>query len=106
MLKNFISGVITVLFLIIINIILNDLTDTHFIDVMLFVGIVISLIIMFFSSSGGFTTKYTDLAMGNPANDKGDKNFKFSPNVPFIVSVTYALAGLLAILFIYVDYFS
>ncbi|MGX9933660.1 hypothetical protein ACW0KB_20960 [Virgibacillus salarius] len=81
------------------------MTDTQFIDVMLLVGIVISLIIMFFSSSGGFTTKYTDLVMGNHANDENDNIFKFSPNVPFIVSVAYAFIGLLAILFVYIDYF-
>lgn len=108
MAKKIMKGILTILFLVLINLGLSHLTNSHFIDYMFFVGLAITVIIVFFSSSGGFTTEYTDVVTNKTnkvLNKEEEKGFKFKLNVYFLVSLLYTIIGFIAGIYLYRSYF-
>src|SRR5699024_1338287 len=107
MVINIIKGIITIIFLESGNFVLSHLTNSHFIDYMFFVGMAVTIFIMFFSSSGKFTTEYTDVVTNKTnkiLSNKKEQGFKFKPNIYFLISLLYTVIGLIVGVIFYINY--
>jgi len=107
MVTNIIKGIITIIFLVSGNFVVSHLTNSHFIDYMFFVGLAVTIFILFFSSSGGFTTEYTDVVTNKTnkiLSNKKEQGFKFKPNIYFLTSLLYTVIGLIVGIIFYINY--
>ena len=105
--KRIISGVITLIVLVGTNFIVSKSTNTNFIDFSLGVGLIMSVIIWFFTSKGGVTSTYTDVTMQSQTTNwkmKKEKH-KFNPNIAFYTAVIYTLVSIVFTFIYYKDYF-
>lgn len=104
--KKIITIVITLLVLVGLNYGLTHLTHTRFIDFAFFIGIIVTVIIWFFTSKGGYSTRSLDATIqgttGIKANEYKDE---FSPNIAFYTSLVYTVITLVAVIYHYKSYF-
>ncbi|MFF2449460.1 hypothetical protein ACFVSW_20680 [Neobacillus sp. NPDC058068] len=104
--KKVITIAITLLVLLGLSYGVTYFTSTKFIDIAFFVGIAITVIIWFYTSKGGLTTKNTDMLVQSATGIKmGEQKYEFSPNLAFITSLAYTLITLAAMLYCYRSYF-
>ena len=85
---------------------LTFISNAKFIDFTFFVGLTVSVLIWFFNSKGGFSSRNVDMSVQSTTGIKADiEKFKFYPNVAFFTSVTYTVLSLAATFFYYRNYF-
>ncbi|MDY0395506.1 hypothetical protein ACFSMW_18190 [Virgibacillus halophilus] len=81
-------------------------THTKFIDFAFLIGIAVTVIIWFFTSKGGQTTRILDATIQESTGIKGDQEkHEFSPNVAFYTSLIYTIITLAAVIYHYKSYF-
>lgn len=74
-------------------------------DYSFFVGLAVTIIIWFFTSKGGLTTKNTDMLVQSTTGIKMEhQKFEFSPNLAFITSLIYAIVTFAVMLYQYRSY--
>ena len=105
--KRFISIIVTLLVLFGINYAVAYFTNTKFIDYSFGVGLVFSIIIWFFTSRGGLTSRLTDgIVQMETTNFKLKADtYKFSPNTAFLTSLAYTLVAIICTIYYYRQYF-
>jgi len=97
--------VITLLFLLGISFGVAYYTHTKFIDFSFLTGFAVTVIIWFFTSKGGFTSRHTDLQVQGTTGIKVEQQkFEFSPNLAFITSLAYTIILFAAALYHYRSY--
>ncbi|KQL52310.1 hypothetical protein AN964_01290 [Heyndrickxia shackletonii] len=105
--KRIISIFVTLLILLGINYAVAYYTNTKFIDYSFGVGLVFSIIIWFFTSKGGLTSRITDGIVQMESTNfklKAD-TYKFSPNAAFFTSLAYTLVAIIITFYYYRQYF-
>jgi hypothetical protein len=104
--KRIITIVITLLVLTGLSYGISYYTHTSFIDYAFFIGIVVTVIIWFFTSKGGFTSRNIDMTIqGTTGIKANEQKYEFSPNVAFITSLVYTIIMLIAVIYYYRSYF-
>ncbi|WP_462411406.1 hypothetical protein [Neobacillus sp. Marseille-QA0830] len=81
--------------------------NVKFVDFSFFVGLVVTVIIGFFRSEGGFTSQYTDSKIqSQTTNFKLKKqSFKFTPTIAFLTSLIYTIVSFIVMIIHYRSYF-
>lgn len=106
--KKIISGFITLIVLLASNYFLAKLLKLPFLELSFMTGLILSIIIGFFSSEGGFTTEMTNTSikrfMSSESRNR-DHFVKFSMNTPFLVALVYTIISAIASVVKYWDYF-
>ncbi len=104
--KRLITIIITLFVLFSLSFGITYFTHTKFIDYSFFIGIVVTAIIWFFTSKGGYTSRNVDMTVQGTTGIKTEqlKN-EFSPNVAFFTSLAYTAISLVVMLFQYRNYF-
>lgn len=104
--KRLITIVITLIVLTGLSYGITYYTHTKFIDYSFFIGLSITVIIWFFTSKGGYTSRNLDISVQATTGIKVDQEkYEFSPNVAFLTSMAYTIITLVAMLFHYRSYF-
>ncbi|MBM7586983.1 hypothetical protein JOC86_003535 [Bacillus pakistanensis] len=99
-------GVLTLFILAVLNGVTAYLFNQSFIDVAFPVGLLLAIIIKFFTSSGGFVADTTRLNLQLQTGIKVEREEKkFETNVAFYTAVAYTVVSLFASLIVYKDYF-
>jgi hypothetical protein len=81
-------------------------THTKFIDYSFFIGLASTVIIWFFTSKGGHTSRYLDMTVQGTTGVKVDQQkYEFSPSVVFLTSLAYTIISLGVMLYYYRSYF-
>ncbi|WP_026568283.1 hypothetical protein [Bacillus sp. UNC41MFS5] len=81
-------------------------THSKFIDYSFFIGLAVTVIIWFFTSKGGYTSRNLDVSVQGTTGIKVDQQkYEFSPNFAFLTSLVYTIINLGAMLFHYRSYF-
>ncbi|ETI67768.1 hypothetical protein [Neobacillus vireti] len=105
MFKKLVIIVITLLVLIGLSFGLSLYIQSKFFDYSFFVGLAVSIVIWFFTSKGGITTKNTDMLVQSTTGIKMEhQKFEFSPNLVFITSLFYTIVTFAGMLYQYRDY--
>lgn len=103
--KKVITVIITLIFLIILTFITAFYTKNKFIDLSFFVGLAITVCVMFFSSKGGITTRRLNMKNKRSRINVEEQKFEFYPNYIFFTSVLYTILSLIITLLYYRNYF-
>lgn len=103
--KLIINIVITLLVLLGLSFGFTYLTDTKFIDYSFLVGMIVSIIIWFSNSKGGFTSRLTDMTVQGTTGIKMEgQKFEFKPNIAFFTSLSYTIITFGVMLYHYRSY--
>lgn len=104
--KRIISGLITIVVLVGVTFIVSIITNTTFFDFSFGVGLVMSVIIWFYTSKGGFTSTFTDETMQIQSTNWKIKKEKhtFNPNIAFYTAVFYTLISIVCTFIYYKEY--
>ncbi|MBM7691417.1 hypothetical protein JOC77_000822 [Peribacillus deserti] len=95
----------TLLFIGLINY-LCTFTGMKFIDSSFFCGLLSTIIIHFFTSTGGFSSNQVRLQVQAQTGMKvEEEETSFHPSVAFYTAVAYTVVSLIAIIIYYKDYF-
>jgi hypothetical protein len=100
-----ISFFLTLVVIGVLNFGVTLVSDISFIDSSFFVGLICVFIIFYFSSSGGFSSRYVDFQIQGQTGIKvisSDK--KFSPSFAFFASIVYLVGAIIATFIQYKDY--
>ncbi|CRK81596.1 hypothetical protein [Neobacillus massiliamazoniensis] len=105
--KKALSIIITLAISIGLSFGLSYYMKTNFIDFSFFVGLVVTVIIWFFTSKGGFTSRFADsMIQSQTTNFKmKSQSFQFNPNIAFLTSLTYTIISFITMLIHYRSYF-
>lgn len=104
--KRLITIIITSLILLGLSYAVTYYTHTKFIDFSFFVGLVVTVIVWFFTSKGGFTSRNAEMMVQSQTGIKIEKQkYEFSHNVVFFTSLAYTLISLVTMLYQYRCYF-
>ncbi|NRD79861.1 hypothetical protein HPT25_21220 [Bacillus sp. BRMEA1] len=104
--KRLITVVITFLVLIGLSYGITYCTHTKLIDYSFFIGMSVTVIIWFFTSKGGYTSRNVDMTVQGTTGIKAEQQrYEFSPNVAFFTSLAYTLISLVAMIYQYRSYF-
>ncbi|WP_042457258.1 hypothetical protein [Neobacillus dielmonensis] len=104
--KRLITVVITLVVLIGLSFALSHFTHTKLVDYSFLVGLIITVVIWFFTSKGGITSRNVDMQVQGTTGIKVDQEkFEFSPNIAFFTSLAYTIITFLIMLFHYRSYF-
>ncbi|MDP4086313.1 MAG: hypothetical protein Q8934_17100 [Bacillota bacterium] len=81
-------------------------TKTRLVDYSFVVGLVVTVIIWFFTSKGGYTSRSVDMVVQGLTGIKAEKQkYEFSPNVAFFTSLAYTLISFIVMMYHYRSYF-
>ncbi|MBD3107422.1 hypothetical protein IEO70_03510 [Bacillus sp. AGMB 02131] len=105
--KQFLTILATLVFLIALNFGISSVTDTHFVDFSFVVGLTVSVLIWYFTSKGGYTAKHADtLAQAETMNWKiKNEKFSFRFNTAFLTAIAYTVVAIGITFYYYKDYF-
>jgi hypothetical protein len=104
--KRLITIAITLLVLLGLSFGLSRYIHSGFFNYSFFVGLVATVIIWFFTSKGGVTSRNLDMTVQGTTGIKTEQEkFEFSPNLAFITSLVYTVVTLAAMLYQYREYF-
>jgi hypothetical protein len=104
--KRLITIVITLLVLVGLSYGITYYTHTKFIDYSFFIGLAVTIIIWFFTSKGGYTSRNLDMTVQGSTGIKMEgQKYEFSPNIAFLTSLAYSLITLGVMLYQYRGYF-
>lgn len=80
-------------------------TNTKIIDITFFVGVIVTVVIWFFSSKGDITSHSLDMQVQSTTGYKIEQQrYKFSHTIPFLTSLIYTIISLILLLIYYRDY--
>jgi hypothetical protein len=106
MLHKVFWSVLTLVIISIVNAVIAFLFKQSFIDVAFPVGLLIAIILKFFTSSGGFISDSIRLNLQSQTGLKVEREEKkFEPKVAFYTAVFYTIISLIASIMVYKDYF-
>lgn len=106
MIKKTLTIIITLLILIALSFGLSHYLHSKFYDYSFFVGLEVTVVIWFFTSKGGITSRSLDLTVQGTTGIKTEKQkFEFSPNLAFITSLVYTVVTFALMIFEYRRYF-
>ncbi|PFO08013.1 hypothetical protein COJ85_04910 [Bacillus sp. AFS076308] len=96
---------ITLIVLMVLTFGITHYTNSKFIDYAFVVGLAATVVIWFFTSKGGVTTRIVDGSIQGSTGVKtqGEK-FEFSPSLVFITSLAYTILSFASMLFYYRSY--
>lgn len=104
--KQFITIAITLFILLEFNFGVTLLTEAKFINYSFIVGLVVSAIIWFFTSKGGFTSRHIDITVQGISGIKDkQQEFEVSLNTALFTSAAYTVISLVITLIYYQSYF-
>lgn len=106
--KKFISIFLSLLILLILNFYLSKFLKLSFLELSFMTGLISTLIIGFFSSEGGLTTRISDFGLRHLFNkdSRSDGYFmKFYFNIPFTISLLYTIVSAIISIIVYWKYF-
>ncbi|WP_160725383.1 hypothetical protein [Bacillus sp. USDA818B3_A] len=104
--KITINILITLIVLLGLSLGFTYLTHAKFIDYSFLVGMIVSIIIWFSTSKGGFTSRLTDMTVqGTTGIKMEEQTFEFKPTIAFITSLSYTIITFVVMLFHYRNYF-
>ncbi len=104
-LKKALTVVITLLVLIGLSFGLSHYIHSKFFDYSFFVGLAVTVVIWFFTSKGGVTSRNIDMTIQGTTGIKAEQQkFEFSPNLVFITSLLYTVVTFVVMLYQYRDY--
>jgi len=105
MAKKAFTIIFTLFVLIGLSIGLSHYVHSRFVDYSFFVGLAVTVVIWFFTSKGGITSRDLDMRVQGTTGIKTEpQKFEFSPNLAFITSLTYTIVTFAAMLYQYRDY--
>jgi hypothetical protein len=105
MIKRLVIIGITLLFLFGLSYGITYYTNTKIIDFSFFIGFACSVIIWFFTSKGGYTSRNLDLTVQGTTGIKIEKQqYEFSPNLVFFTSLAYTIISFIMLLIYYRSY--
>ncbi|QFK70523.1 hypothetical protein F7984_04320 [Pradoshia sp. D12] len=100
--RKYIIFIGTFLIIGIINFALTSSLDASFFDYSVFVGFFSTIIIYFFTSTGGYTSRSLDVQIqGSTGLRPEGTQSKFNPSYVFFGSLAYFLTSLIVTIFIY-----
>jgi hypothetical protein len=103
--KRLITIIITVILLLGLSYTFTYFTHTKFIDYSFIVGLISTVIIWFFASKGGLTSKNAEMIIQAQTGIKVEQQkYEFLPNVVFITSLSCTVIFFVAMLFHYRSY--
>ena len=103
--KKLVTIFLTTVVLLIASYTLTHFTHTNFIDYSFFVGMAVTVIIWFFTSKGGYTSRSLDSSIQGTTGIKMEKQkYEFSPNIAFFTSLAYTIITFAAMLYHYRSY--
>lgn len=108
--KKLISIIITLIFLVTINYVLSKVLNLEFLELFAIVGLISSIIIGFFNSTGGLTTHYLDVKHKHFTFEDDNTlskshKLKLYNSIPFMISIAYTIIGIIATIIGYTEYF-
>lgn len=106
--KKIISGLITLIVLLVSNCFLAKLLNLPFLELSFMTGLIYTIIIGFFSSEGGITTEIVNSSykrLMSSESRTSEKFVKFHINSPFVVSLVYTILSAIASIIAYWEYF-
>ncbi|MFB6467861.1 hypothetical protein ACE38V_13810 [Cytobacillus sp. Hz8] len=106
MVKKVLSIIMTLLVLIGLTFGFSHSTDAKFFDYSFFIGLIASVVIWFFTSKGGFTSRSVDMSVQSTTGMKTDhQRFEFSPTVSFLTTIVYTIISFGIMIYKYRQYF-
>ncbi|MEH7331053.1 hypothetical protein V7161_00030 [Neobacillus drentensis] len=103
--KKLITIVITLFVLLGLSYALTWFTHSKFIDYSFFAGLAVTVIIWFFTSKGGYSSRSLDSSVQGSTGIKTERQkYEFSPNIAFFTSLAYTIITFLAMLYYYRSY--
>lgn len=100
--RKYISFIGTFLIIGIINFALTSWLDASYFDYSVFVGFFATIVIYFFTSTGGYTSRSLDVQIqGSTGLRQEETQSKFNPSYVFFGSLAYFLISLIVTIFIY-----
>ena len=106
MIKRALTVIITLLVLLGLSFGVTHFLNKNFFDYAFIVGIVVSIVIWFFTSKGGFISRNAEMMIQSQTGIKLEKQkYEFSPNLAFITSLVYTVVTLAVMVFEYRRYF-
>jgi hypothetical protein len=104
--KRLISIIITLLILIGLSYGITYYMNTKFIDFAFFIGLTVSVIIWFFTSKGGYSSRNLDTSVQGTTGIKTEKQkYEFSPSIALLTSLAYTAFSFVMLLIYYRSYF-
>jgi hypothetical protein len=105
--KKLLIAIATLVIMPLITYIVVNVLNINFIDYAFLIALIITTIIWFSASKGGFTSNYTNvMAQSQTTNFKMEKEkFKFTPSIIFFTAVGYTIFILMMTIYYYKDYF-
>jgi hypothetical protein len=101
-----ISFLFTLIILGLINYGIATITNTGFIEISTFVAFASVIIVYFFSSTGGFTSRSVDLQIqGQTGMKMNQPEGKFAPSYAFFASILYLAGSIIATFIVFKEYF-
>ncbi|MEF9992408.1 MAG: hypothetical protein RRZ84_08285 [Romboutsia sp.] len=108
MIKKISMVILTLLVMVVTNYLLANYFKVNFIELSFIVGLLYTLVIGFFSSEGGITTRMFDTKfemLWNHESNSKNKFIKFYVNGPLVVAIAYTAISFIASVIIYWKYF-
>ncbi|MDR7071726.1 hypothetical protein [Fictibacillus barbaricus] len=103
---KFVSCLLTLIVLVGINFGLAKLISWQFIDLSVFVGLAMTLIIRYFTSTGGMSSNLVRMQAQAVTGIKVEETKStFKPTYAYYTSLSYTIASAIAIFIYYKDYF-
>ncbi len=104
--KRLINIIVTIFLLIGINFIISLVFNAGFFDYSFLVGILAMVVIKFFNSSGGYTSKQIDMQIQGTTGIRVDQNEnkKFYAGSAFYTSLIYTIVSIIILVITYKDY--
>lgn len=100
------SIVITLVVILGLNYVVSVYLNAAFIDYSFLVGLIMTLIIGFFTSKGGFTTQNNNMLVQSQTMYKMEvEKLKLTPTYAFYTAIIYTIVSLILTIYIYKDYF-
>jgi uncharacterized membrane protein len=105
--KKLLIAIATLLIMPLITYIVVNLLNINFIDYAFLIALIITTIIWYSASKGGFTSNYTNVIIqSQTTNFKMRKEkLEFTPNIVFFTALGYTIFILILTIYYYKDYF-
>lgn len=90
--KIFIKAIITILILVFLNTLASKVLKVHFLELAMFIGYAAAIMVFFFTTSGGFTSRALDLEIQSKTGLKMvEKKRGLKLTIPFLTSLSYGV---------------
>ena len=100
--RKILTIIITILILLGFTFGLTYFIEAKFIDYAFFVGLIVTIVIWFFSSKGGFSSRNLDISIQATTGMKQENHkYEFAPNIPFLTALVYTVISLISSLIYY-----